>query len=193
MFLRSFFARITAWSLRFKWVTLGLTILFLALGVVGAVQMKQELLPNIEFPQTFIVTFRTGASNEDLLNLVTIPLERELAKINGVIPEGLESTTGAQGAPVGFITVRSNFGVPQAAIRDQIRAAIERVNAEGVPLGLHTTADLDAGIVTRVLEKAPSMFKHFEGQHLLAMAPEVLEAALAVNPDFVNGDRRAHP
>lgn len=186
MFLRSFFAKITELSLRFKWLTIGLTVLFLVLGVVGAAQLKQELLPNIEFPQTFIVTFRPGANNEDLLNLVTIPLEQELAKIPGIIPEGLQSTTGAQGAPVAFITVRSNFGIPQAGIRQQINEAIERVTADGVPLGLSTTADLTPEIVTHVLNKAPSMFKHFEGRHLLAMSPDVLKAALAVNPDFVN-------
>lgn len=189
MLFRSFFAQITRLSLRFKWVTIALTIAFLVLGVIGAVQLNQDLLPDIEFPQTFIVTFRPGASNDDLLNLITIPLENALAEIEGVIPAGLESTTGAQGAPVAFMIIRSEFGIPLASIRPQIEAAVERVLSEDVPPGLRTTADLTPDLLPRieqVLRRAPSMWAHFEARHLLAMEPDILDALLAVNPEFIN-------
>ncbi|CAG1008717.1 Swarming motility protein SwrC [Anaerolineae bacterium] len=181
MILRNFFAAVTRLSLRFKWVTIALTVLFLVLGVVAALQLNQELLPNIEFPQTFIVTLRPGASSEDLRDLVTIPLEDALATIPNVIPAGLESTTVS---PVAFITVRNDYVPNQETIRTAIQTAIDKVVADGVPLGLKTTDDLNAEIVTKVLQKAPSMFKHFKAEHLRAMKPEVLDAMLAVNPEF---------
>ncbi|PJF37399.1 MAG: hypothetical protein CUN49_00630 [Candidatus Thermofonsia Clade 1 bacterium] len=183
MLLRSFFTAITRLSLRFKWITILLTVATLVLGVIAAVQLNQEFLPNIEFPQTFVVTLRPGASSEDLRDLVTIPLEEAFAAINGVLPEGLESTTAA---PVSFLIVRNDYGVRSDRLRKQLQAAIDRVIADGVPIGLETTADLTPEIMTKVLSKAPSMFKHFESRHLLAMAPEVLNAAFALDPRFAD-------
>ncbi len=180
--MRRLFSGITRVSLRFRWITIGAAVALLALGVWAALRMNQELLPNVQFPQTFILTIRPGASSEDLRDLVTIPLEKEFAAIKGVIPEGLESTTTA---PIAFITVRNGYGLNQAAIRQQLQAAIDRVNAAGVPFGLKTTADLTPAIMRQVLTRAPSMWDHFESQHLLAMSPDVLDAALAVNPKFV--------
>ncbi|MCE7949119.1 MAG: efflux RND transporter permease subunit [Chloroflexi bacterium CFX4] len=183
MLLRSFFTAITRLSLRFKWITILITVVALVLGVVAAVQLNQEFLPNIEFPQTFVVTLRPGASSEDLRDLITIPLERAFSQINGVLPEGLESTTTA---PVSFLTVRNDYGVKVDRLREQLKAAIAQVVADGVPVGLETTADLTPEIMTKVLSKAPSMFKHFESRHLLAMPTEVLNAAFALDPAFAD-------
>ncbi len=183
MLLRSFLTAITRLSLRFRWITILVTVAALVLGVIAGIQLNQEFLPNIEFPQTFVVTLRPGASSEDLRDLVTIPLEQAFAAIEGVIPAGLESTTSA---PVSFLIVRNDYGVRSARLREQLQAAIEQVIADGVPVGLETTADLTPEIMTKVLRKAPSMFKHFESRHLLAMSPEVLEAAFALDPRFAD-------
>lgn len=181
--LKSLFSRLTRLSLKYWWITIGLAVICLAGGVFAATRLNQELLPNIEFPQTFIVAIRPGASSEDLLDLVTKPLENETLKIKGVIPAGLETTTTA---PAAFLIVRNEYGVGQSDIRGALQKAIDKVNADGVPVGLKTTADLTPEIVTKVLQRAPSMFQHFEAAQLLAMKPEVLNAALAVNPDFIN-------
>ncbi|MFN8420751.1 MAG: efflux RND transporter permease subunit [Anaerolineae bacterium] len=179
--LKSFFAAITRFSLRFWWVTVALTVLFLVLGVQSALSLNQELLPNLEFPQTFVITLRPGASSEDLRDLITLPLEEEVAKIPGGVLQGLESTTTA---PLALVTIRNEYGVSQQQIRDAIKAAIDKVNAEGVPVGLLTTADLTPEIVTRVISRAPTMFKQFDAEQLLAMSPEVLNAALAAAPNL---------
>lgn len=72
MLLRSFLTAITRLSLRFRWITILVTVAALVLGVIAGIQLNQEFLPNIEFPQTFVVTLRPGASSEDLRDLVTI-------------------------------------------------------------------------------------------------------------------------
>jgi len=182
LLLRSIFTQITKLSLRFWPVTILLTAAALFFGVTAYGQLNQEFLPSIEFPQTFVVTFRAGASSEDLLNLITVPLEKEFATVRGVIPAGLESTTAA---PVAFLTVRTEYGQNAARIKADLEAAIKRVVEMGVPVGLKTTADLTPEIMTRVLKMAPSMFRHFKSEHLLAMSPDVLNAALAVDPKFI--------
>lgn len=180
--LKSIFAAITRVSLRFWVVTLVITALFLGAGVYAASQMNQELLPDLTFPQTFVITQRPGASSEDLLNLITIPLENEVISIGGVIPEGLETTTVS---PVSVVIVRNNYGENQERLREQLEEAVKRVNEMGVPVGLKTTADLTPEIMTRVLTLAPSMFAQFDAAQLQAMPQEVLNAALAVDPNIL--------
>lgn len=181
--LKNVFGAITRLSLRFKWITIALTVILLVLGVIGALQMNQELLPPVEFPQAFVFTVRPGASSEDLRDLVTLPLEEKISQIKGVIPAGLESTTTA---PVSVLIVRYNYGVNGAAIQAEIDKKIQEVMNEGVPSGLKTTKDLTPEIMTSVLKKAPSMFAHFESRHLLAMSPAVLDAALAFDPTLAD-------
>lgn len=182
--LKSLFGGITRLSVRFWPITLLLTLLALVFGGISATRMNQELLPNLEFPQTFVITFRPGASSEDLRDLITLPLEQAAEKIAGVIPAGLESTTTA---PVSVVIVRNEYGRSQADLRADLQTALDQIIADGVPVGLKTTADLTPALVTRVLQRAPSMFKHFEASHLLAMSPDVLNAALQARPELLEG------
>jgi hypothetical protein len=188
LLLRAFFTGITRLSLKYKWLTIGLTLVFVVLGVVAATQLNQELLPRIEFPQTIVVALRAGASSEDMRDLVTIPLEQELVKIPGVIQAGLESTTSTpvSGLSLALITVRTEYGFEQAVMQSRILDAIKTVASEGVPFNLKTTADLTPDIMKAVIGQAPSMWKHFEAQHFQAMRLEVIDAALQVNPDLIN-------
>jgi HAE1 family hydrophobic/amphiphilic exporter-1 len=181
--MKRVFSAITQLSLRAKWVTIGLAVISLLAGTWAALQMNQELLPNIEFPQSFIFLQYGGASGEDVLALYTLPLETELIKVKGVVKQGLQSTTAG---PIMFIQAVYEYGVNGETFKKDVEAAIGRVAAEGVPKGLKTTADLTPAIVTKVLTKAPSMWKHFTGQQLLAMSPDVLDAALKVNPKFAD-------
>ena len=181
--LKSFFSAVTRASLRYWWVTIGLTVIFLVVGVLSAASLNQELLPPLEFPQTFIITFRPGSSSDDMRDLITLPVEAEVAKIPGVVLAGLESTTTG---PVSAVTVRNEYGVNLEQVREQLKAVIKKVTDEGVPTGLKTTADLTPDIVTRVIKRAPTMFKQFNATQLLAMDPAVLNAAIAANPDGIN-------
>ncbi len=179
--MRPIFAAITRASVRFKWITILIAVGFLVLGVFAASRMNQELLPAIDFPQLYILALQPGTNSEDLRDLVTIPLEKEVVGISGVLHDGLQSTTTA---PVAFLTVVYDYGVNPDTIHNQVQAAINKVAAAGVPKGLKTTADLTPDIVRAVLTRAPSMWKHFETAQLVAMSPDVLDAALSVSPDF---------
>ena len=66
---------LTRWSLRFRWLTIIIAFLVLALGVYAVFVLQQELLPNIEFPVATILTRFPGASTTDTLNDATIPIE----------------------------------------------------------------------------------------------------------------------
>ncbi|UCF61813.1 MAG: efflux RND transporter permease subunit, partial [Anaerolineaceae bacterium] len=118
--LESFIDRITRASLRFKWVTIGLSILALVAGGFALTQLNQELIPKIEFPQSILIAVNPGMDPETLRDEVTIPIEDAVRDIEGVV--NVESTTSSG---LAFIIIRNEFGMDQDAIRTDITNAIE--------------------------------------------------------------------
>jgi HAE1 family hydrophobic/amphiphilic exporter-1 len=126
----SFIDRITRASLRFKWVTIILSIVFIVGGVFAATQLKQELLPKIEFPQSVILAMNSGMGLEDMLDQVTIPIEEAVQDIDGVV--NIESTTSNG---VSVVVVLNEFGIDIEAMREEISQAVEALS---FPEGMET-------------------------------------------------------
>lgn len=61
-----------------------LTIMLLWFGIQSYNTMPKEQFPEIVIPTIYVATTYSGNSAEDMETLVTIPLEKELASINGV-------------------------------------------------------------------------------------------------------------
>jgi multidrug efflux pump subunit AcrB len=121
--LESLIDRITRASLRFKWVVIALFILVLAGGVLAVMQLNQELLPKIEFPQSIILTMNPGTSPEQMRDEVTIPIEQAVKDVEGVV--NIESTT-TNGVSV--VVVYNEFGIDIEASREEILNLVEAVD-----------------------------------------------------------------
>lgn len=121
--MKAFFGRITALALRLRYLTLLFVVVLMVLGIQAAVTQKQELLPPIEFPQTFILAQANGMTSEEVMEILTKRIEAELATIPEII--NLQSTTST--VPGAFITAANDFGLNQEALRAKILAAIDRV------------------------------------------------------------------
>lgn len=61
-----------------------LTFMLLLFGIQSYNTMPKEQFPEIVIPTIYVATTYSGNSAEDMETLVTIPLEKELASINGV-------------------------------------------------------------------------------------------------------------
>ena len=118
--LESLFARLTRASLRFKWVTIFMSILVLVAGGFALTQLKQELIPSIEFPQSVIMALNPGMAPEAMRDEVTIPIEDAVGVIEGVV--NVESTT-TYGLAV--IVARNEFGSDQHELQAKLRQAVE--------------------------------------------------------------------
>jgi len=117
------FNLISTISLRFRWITILLVAVLMVTGIAAAARMNQELLPPIEFPQSFILAPAPGMTSEQVLSVVTERIEAEVNNVEDII--NIESTTtGAFGA---VITAYNDFGLDQDRLRDDIQAAIDRV------------------------------------------------------------------
>ena len=185
--VRNFFAAITRFSVRFQYITVAISLLAIILGLVGYSQFNQELLPSVEFPQTYILVQSPGLAADELLALITIPLEREAAALENVL--NVESTTGAG---FGFVQVSNEFGIDQSALQARIRDRIGKVwkesglarawNAVDVN-ALNTTADLTAAVINEAVARWPYLLDDLTEAHLLSLPPE---AAAALPPDLID-------
>ena len=111
--MKAFFENMTRLSLRFRFVTIIISTVIAALGLFAVTQMQLELIPGIEFPQTVVLAQVSGMTSEEVLNVVTIPLEDELSAIDEIV--NVETTTtGAFGA---VIIARNEFGINQVRPR----------------------------------------------------------------------------
>jgi HAE1 family hydrophobic/amphiphilic exporter-1 len=128
--LEKLFDRVTRVSLRFKWITIALTVLVLGAGIFAVTQLKQELIPSIEFPQTVILAFNSGADSQVMLEEVTKPLEGLISEIDGVVD--VESTTSTG---VAFLIARNEFGLDSDAMREAIQTAVDGLT---YPPGMET-------------------------------------------------------
>jgi len=121
--MKALFDWLTRLSVKFRWVTLALTLIVIGLGVQAATLLQQELLPPVEFPQTIILAQVAGMDSDQVLKVVTERLEAEIEQIPQIV--NLDSTTtGAFGA---VIVAANNFGENQDRLRDEVQAAIDRV------------------------------------------------------------------
>ncbi len=121
--MRAFFNFLTTLSLRFRFVTLALAIAIILLGVMSATQLKQELLPPIQFPSTVILAQVSGMTSQQVLDIITLRLEDELSAIDE-LTDIQSTTTGAFGA---VLQLSSEFGRDQARLLGRVQQAIDAV------------------------------------------------------------------
>ncbi len=121
--MKSLFSRLTTLALRFRAVTLALVVLVSIGGIVAATQLKQELIPSVEFPQTIILGQASGMTSDQVLDVITKRMEAALSAIPEIVNIEL-TTTGSFGA---VITARNNFGENQDRLSAQIEDTLDAV------------------------------------------------------------------
>lgn len=125
--MRSFFNFLTMIALRFRAITLVIVAVVLGLGSVAATELQQELLPPIEFPQSFVIIQVSGMTSDEVLNVVTLRVEDIVSEVPGVVNVETE-TTGTIGV---FMFISTQFGIPQDEIRADIQEALDSVYFPG--------------------------------------------------------------
>lgn len=120
--LESAIDRLTRASLRVRWLVILLAVAAIAGGALALTQLKQELIPPIEFPQSVVLAFNSELAADQMLAQVTMPIEQLVQGVEGVV--NVESTTSPG---ISVVIARNEFGVDQAALRDDIQAALDGV------------------------------------------------------------------
>lgn len=119
--MKAVFSGLASLSLRFRAVTLAMMVLVSAAGLVAVTQLQQELIPSVAFPQTIILAQASGMTGEQVLTVLTEPIETALSGIPEIV--NVESQTTAAFGTV--ITARNDFGQNQDRLRARIQSAID--------------------------------------------------------------------
>ena len=102
-----------------------ITIVAAVFGGLALTNLKQELIPSIEFPQLAIVSAYPGASPEVVNNDVSTPIE---SAIQGV--PGLESTTATSTTNASIIQASFTYGTDLATAEQKLNQAINRISGQ---------------------------------------------------------------
>ncbi|WP_345801145.1 efflux RND transporter permease subunit [Microbacterium sp. AZCO] len=102
-----------------------ITIVAAIFGGLALVNLKQELIPSIEFPQLSIVTAYPGASPEVVSNDVSTPIE---TAIQGI--PGLESTTATSSTNSSIVQASFTYGTDLSTAEQKITQAINRIKSD---------------------------------------------------------------
>src|SRR3954468_16138728 len=80
--MKSFFSGLTTLALRFRAITLALVVLVSVAGIIAVTQLKQELIPSVEFPQTIILAEASGMTSDQVLDVLTKRMEAALHNVS---------------------------------------------------------------------------------------------------------------
>ncbi|MEO0596469.1 MAG: efflux RND transporter permease subunit, partial [Chloroflexota bacterium] len=199
--MRSFFDLLTRLALRFRALTLAIVVVIMTLGGIAATELQQELLPPIEFPQRFVLIQVSGMTSEEVLNVVTLRVEDEVAAVPGVV--NVESQTSSN---IGvFLLVSTQFGLDQDEIAADIQDALNSVYfpgrliepAEGQSVEALSTqlmGDLPADVPLYLFSSNPSLMYQLTPEVWASLSDETamtLLQFLATETNTPSGDTSA--
>ncbi len=124
-------SRITELAVKNRSVTILMTVAILIAGVYSWGSLKQELLPDIDFPVITVVAPYPGAGAADVTEQVTRPIERAISGIPRL--ERLQSTSANS---LGLVVAQFSYGTN---VKD-VRATIEQnLQSAGLPQSVSPT------------------------------------------------------
>jgi HAE1 family hydrophobic/amphiphilic exporter-1 len=120
-------------------------------GVASWGSLKQELLPNIDFPIVTIIAPYPGAGTADVADQVAAPIEAAVASVAGVESLRSVSTTG-----LGFVSAQFAYGSDVKEIVRQIEAAIDgsRLPAGVTPVVRNFNINSSAVVIATLTPKS---------------------------------------
>ncbi|MBU6255815.1 MAG: efflux RND transporter permease subunit [Chloroflexi bacterium] len=151
-------------------VTILIALAIFGGGVASWGSLKQELLPNIDFPIVTIIAPYPGAGTADVADQVAAPIEAAVASVAGVESLRSVSTTG-----LGFVSAQFAYGSDVKEILRQIQSAIDssRLPAGVTPVVRNYNINSAAVVIATLTPKGDTTLSE-----LAAMAQSELMPAL---------------
>jgi len=121
--LRSFW--LTNFALKNATSIILLTLMIFFFGLKSYKDIPKELMPEIKWPQVFVTTMYFGNSAEDIENLITRPIEKELNTITGI--KNVNSTSIQD---VSFIIAEFESDVDIDDATRKVKDAVDKAKSE---------------------------------------------------------------
>jgi hydrophobic/amphiphilic exporter-1 (mainly G- bacteria), HAE1 family len=115
--------RLTQFAVREKSVIILLAVGVLIAGVLSWNQLRQELLPDIEFPFVTIITPVPGAGAEDVAEQVTVPVEQAISNIPRLV-----TTQSSSGSSLSLVFAEFDFGTDLKETLTEVEQAVRQLD-----------------------------------------------------------------
>lgn len=160
-----------------------LTILIALAGVMAYNIMPKESFPEIKQPKVYINTLYPGNSPEDIENLITRPIEKELKSMDGI-----KKITSTSIENFSIITAEFNTTVESTKALQETKDAVDRAKTE-----LPNDLDTDPTIKEFDISNMPIMYLNVSGDFgidELKSYAEYLEEEIEKLPEISGVDIR---
>ena len=157
--------RITEAAIRFRATLVVFTVLLVVGGIWSYLSIPKESQPAIEFPLVTVMTLYPGASPDEVEQLVTFPLEREIQGVEGIEEIRSTSTEGVSFILIEFLTdislseanrrVREEVDLARPGLPDEAEdPRVREINIEALPLlTINLLAPYSLARLTEVAER----------------------------------------
>ncbi len=136
---------LTKIALKKRWLTFLIITLVALASIWATIGLKQELLPDIQFPVTSVITIYPGAKPDEVMSRVTVPVEGAISGIKGLDQLISTSTEGSS-----FVFALFDYGTDM----DRVNSIIARnLNELDLPAEVRGLPD-----VMPELEENPRLF-----------------------------------
>lgn len=115
----------TNWAIQNRTSVYIITVLITLAGLLIFQRIPKENFPDIVIPTIFVPTIYPGASPEDIENLITKPLEKEIKGISGI-----KKLTSNSIQDVSVILVEFNTGIDVDVAKQKVSNAVDKAKAE---------------------------------------------------------------
>jgi HAE1 family hydrophobic/amphiphilic exporter-1 len=123
-------SKLAVLSLRNRALIALITIVAAVFGGLALVNLKQELIPSIEFPQLVVVSSYPGASPDVVAGDVSTPIEQAIQGVPGLEQTSATSTTNSS-----VVQAQFTYGTNLATAEQKIDVAIARIK-QSLPSGV---------------------------------------------------------
>ena len=152
----------------------------ITLGLVGYTRLAVDLLPNIDFPVIYVVTQYPGASSDEVEQLITKPMENQLAGVEDLDTLSSISREGMSAVIIQF-TSSADIKYAELTVREKVGQAISTLTPA-------VLAAITQPVIGRAsTENSPIIFMAMKGNRDLADLRQIFEDIVQPRMQAVDG------
>lgn len=147
----------TSWAIDNKTSIYVLTLILIIFGMVSYTRIAKEQFPEIVIPTIIVNTIYPGTSPQDMENLITRPLEKNIKSINGIKEIRSNSIQDMSSIIIEFQT-----DVDKADAKQKVKDAVDKTKSD-----LPTDLDQDPSVMEIDMSEIPIMYLNMSGDYPL--------------------------
>lgn len=123
----------SAWPINNRTSIYVLTIIITLIGLVSYINLPKEQFPEVKFPQIIVQTINPGTSPENMENLVSKPIEKQLKNITGI-----KKVTSNSFQDFSVVIAEFNTDVKVEKAKQDVKDAVDKAKSDpnGLPKNL---------------------------------------------------------